>query len=171
MVELWSAREPFGNLSHFGPTTLTSTSKAEKVWSTSINIFQNFSNSSSQTEGGFHPWSDIWYNFRLALCWGKLRKGREEEKVVSLGRSPVFPPSLWLFALGVASCAVKCNPVFFPYIVSLSPKPSLFLRFRHSQVVIAGDHLKLPHGVQERLWPAVAVSQMDWWSPPAAVLH
>lgn len=170
MVELWSAREPFGSLSHLGLTTLTSTSIAEKVWSTSINIFQNFSNSSSQSKGGFHSWSDIWYNFRSALCRGKLRKGREEEKVVSLGRSPVFPPSLWLFALGVASCAVKCNPppVFFPTSFPWAPNPP---SFSHSQGVIAGDRPKLPHGVQERLWPAVAVSQMEWWSLPAAVLH
>lgn len=169
MLELWSAREPFGSLSHLGLTTLTSTSKAEKVWSTSINIFQNFSNSSSQTEGGFHSWSDICYNFGSVCMQGQTQE-REGRGKGSLARPlscfPSLSPTLYL---GVASCAVKCNPPsFFSASFPWAPNPP---SFSHLQDVIAGERLKLPHGVQERLWPAIVVSQMDGWSPPVVMLH
>lgn len=115
MLELWSARETLWESLSFRSDCINL-----HLWSWEglVHLYKYFPEFLKFFIADRGSWSDIWYNFRPVCMQGqKLRKGREEEKVVLA----VLPPWLQLFALGVASWAVKCNP----------PKFSFFFFFLH----------------------------------------
>lgn len=146
MLELWSARETLWESLSFRSDCINL-----HLWSWEglVHLYKYFPEFLKFFIADRGSWSDIWYNFRPVCMQGqKLRKGREEEKVVLA----VLPPWLQLFALGVASWAVKCNPPKFSFFFFLStwfpwaPKPP---SLAHSEGVYL---LMLPHAVQERMF-------------------